>query len=61
MDIERTTTWMQMLADNWEVITGALLVIVAGIDKVALIFIKTLRNIVDSWRESFPKKPTWKS
>ena len=46
--------WFQMLSDNWGVITGAALVIIAGIDKVALIFIKTLRNILDSWRESFP-------
>ena len=60
MDIEKTTTWIQMLADNWEVITGAALVVVAGIDKVALIFIRTLKNIKDSWRESFPKKTTWK-
>jgi len=49
--------WFQMLSDNWGVITGAALVIIAGIDKVALIFIKTLRNILDSWRESFPKNP----
>jgi len=56
MDIEKTTSWFQMLADNWEIITGAFLVVVAGIDKVALIFIRTLKNIGDSWRESFPKK-----
>ena len=56
MDIEKTTTWFQMLADNWEIITGAALVVIAGIDKVALIFIRTIKNIGDSWRESFPKK-----
>ena len=56
MDIEKTTSWFQMLANNWEIITGAALVVVAGIDKVALIFIRTLKNIQDSWQESFPKK-----
>ena len=53
MDIEKTTTWMQMLADNWEIITGAMLVVIAGIDKVALVCIKTLRNIIDAWKENF--------
>ena len=48
--------WFQMLSDNWGVITGAALVIIAGVDKVALVFIKTLRNILDSWQESFPIK-----
>ena len=56
MDIEKTTSWFQMLSDNWEIIAGSLLVIVAGIDKVALVLIRTLKNIQDSWRESFPKK-----
>ena len=56
MDIEKTTSWIQMLANNWEAIAGALLVVVAGIDKVALVFIRTLKNIQDSWRESFPGK-----
>jgi len=56
MDIQSTTSWMQMLADNWETITGAALVVVAGVDKVALVCIRTLRNIKDSWYESFPKK-----
>jgi len=48
--------WFQMLSDNWGVITGAALVVIAGVDKVALVFIKTLRNIIDSWQESFPIK-----
>ena len=48
--------WFQMLSDNWGVITGAALVVIAGVDKVALVFIKTLRNILDSWQESFPIK-----
>ena len=56
MDIEKTTSWFLMLADNWEIITGATLVMVAGIDKVALVLIRTLKNIKDSWQESFPKK-----
>lgn len=56
MDIVETSNWMSMLADNWETITGAALVVIAGIDKVALVIIRTLRNIRDSWYESFPKK-----
>ena len=45
MDIEQTTTWFQLITDNWELIVGATLAVIAGIDKVALVFIKTIKNI----------------
>ena len=49
----KTLTWV---ADNWEAIMASILVVMASIDKVALIGLKTLRNIVDAWNELFPAK-----
>ena len=45
-----TLAW---LSDNWEAIVASTLVVIASIDKVALVALKTLRNIFDAWNELF--------
>ena len=44
---------MDTLIENWEAIIASALVVIASIDKVALIAFKTLRNIIDAWSELF--------
>lgn len=44
------------LVEHWPVITAGALAVLASIDKIGLMFFKTLRNLVDYYRESFPKK-----
>jgi len=44
------------LIENWAVITAGSLAFLASIDKIGLMFFKTLRNLMDYYRESFPKK-----
>ena len=40
---------------NWPAITAAILAFFASIDKIGLMFFKTLRNLIDYYHESFPK------
>jgi hypothetical protein len=44
------------IAENWEVMMASVLVVIASIDKVAMVALKTLRNIVDAWYDLFPPK-----
>ena len=48
--------FLEALSNNWEIITAAMFGIMAGADKVVLVLIKTMANIRDAWRDSFPKK-----
>jgi hypothetical protein len=47
---------LQFLMDNLSIIGASILAFIAGFDKIALVGIKTLANIRDAWRASFPKK-----
>ena len=47
---------IEYIASNWDQWLGYVIAAVAGFDKVAMVFIKTLENIGTQWRQSFPKK-----
>jgi hypothetical protein len=47
---------IDFIVDNWGAIMGYSVALVVGFDKLVLVAIKTLANIRDAWRESFPKK-----
>jgi hypothetical protein len=49
--------FLDWLSDNMGLISGYALAILAGIDKVALVAIKTMENIKHAWQQAFPKKP----
>jgi hypothetical protein len=49
--------YLQLIAENWGTVLGYVLAAMAGFDKVALVFIKTVANIRDAWRDSFPGNP----
>lgn len=53
--INEVGSTLEMLSDNWELLLGYALAAVAGFDKVAQMFIKTLANVRDAWYEAFPK------
>jgi len=44
---------MTWIGDNWEVITGTVLAIIAGADKVAMVALKSAKNIIDEWHSTF--------
>lgn len=44
------------LVAHWPEIVGIVLAFFASIDKIGLMFFKTIRNLVDYYNESFPKK-----
>ena len=44
--------WIEL---NGDVITVTFLAVLAGADKIALVFLKTLSNIRDAWRDYFGK------
>jgi hypothetical protein len=46
---------LAFLTTNWPAIVTAFLALLASVDKIGLMFFKTLRNLVDYYRESFPK------
>ena len=54
--IDQVGTFLESAIDNWGVIVASLGAVVASADKFALVVIKTLGNIRDAWRETFPKK-----
>ena len=47
---------MEFLIANWPAITAGAIAFLATIDKIGLLFFKTLRNLADYWKESFPGK-----
>jgi hypothetical protein len=53
--IDQIGTVLQAIEDNLGVVSATALAIIAGFDKLALVVIKTLGNIRDAWRETFPK------
>lgn len=56
MPVEKLDTFMQIMtwfSDNWEVLTGTALAIIAGADKVAMVALKTAKNILDEWHSTF--------
>ena len=44
---------MEFLVENWEAITAGALVFIASVDKVGLVALKTVRNLMDAWNETF--------
>lgn len=47
---------IEYLVANWETIVAITLAFLASVDKVGLVFFKTLRNLMDYYNESFTKK-----
>lgn len=52
-NLDKITGVMAWLGDNWEVITGTCLALIAGADKVAMIALKSAKNIMDEWHSTF--------
>lgn len=44
------------LVANWPAIVAGIIAFMASVDKIGLMFFKTMRNLVDYYRENFPKK-----
>lgn len=44
------------LIANWGTIVGIVIAFLASIDKIGLMFFKTLRNLIDYYNESFNKE-----
>jgi len=47
---------MELFFANWPAIVTGIIAFLANIDKIGLLFFKTLRNLVDYYKESFPGK-----
>lgn len=43
------------MAENWQEIAAGLIIAMASFGKVAELCIKTMGNIRDTWRQTFPK------
>lgn len=56
MPIDQIAMYIDALKENWELISVSVLAFIASLDKIALVAIKTLENIRNAWRDSFPKK-----
>lgn len=54
--VKHTVDLLDWLSDNMGLISGYALAILAGVDKVALVAIKTMENIKHAWQQAFPKK-----
>ncbi|MHC4644024.1 MAG: hypothetical protein ACYTBJ_00885 [Planctomycetota bacterium] len=49
---------MEWLIENFEAVVAGSLIFIAAIDKVVLMALKTVRNIMDAWTETFnPPEP----
>jgi len=54
--MEEMSTVIDNVMTHWETYLGYALAVLAGFDKVALVFIKTLDNIRDAWVDAFGNK-----
>lgn len=45
------------LVENWDTIIASALVVIASGGKVAQMALKTVRDIMDAWTETFHPKP----
>jgi len=46
---------MELITENLEVIAASILVFIGLADKIAIVTLKTVRNIMDAWNETFKK------
>ena len=53
--IDEIGSTIEQIASSWDQWLGYVIAAVAGFDKVAMVFIKTLENIKTQWKQSFPK------
>jgi len=54
--LETLISGIDALSNNWEAIIAFVLVAIASIDKVVIIALKSVRNIMDAWVETFKKR-----
>ena len=54
--IDQIALTIEQVTSNWDQWLGYVIAAVAGFDKVAMVFIKTLENIRTQWDQSFPRK-----
>jgi hypothetical protein len=47
--------FLSALSSNLEAIAAGAVIILIGADKLAIIFISTLKNVRDAWYSAFPK------
>lgn len=47
---------MDTLAQNWQAASAGALIFIAAVDKVGLVALKTVRNLIDAWNDTFPPK-----
>lgn len=53
---ETLISGVEVLSNNWEAFIAFALVAIASIDKVVIITLKSVRNIMDAWTETFKKR-----
>jgi hypothetical protein len=46
---------MDLVIENWQAITAGALIFIATIDKVGLVALKTIKNLMDAWNDTFLK------
>ena len=54
--LEEIMTFIDWINTNGDTIMITLVALIAGADKIALVFLKTLGNIRDAWEEEFPSE-----
>jgi hypothetical protein len=50
--------FLNTISSNWEAIAAGAAIGLASSDKLAMVFISTIKNIRDAWQAAFPKEPT---
>ncbi len=54
--LETLGSGVEALSNNWEAIIAFALIAIASLDKVVIIALKSVRNIMDAWAETFKKR-----
>lgn len=48
--------WLKAITENLDIVVASIVIFLASADKIAMVAIKSLGNIKDTWRDTFPKK-----